>query len=268
LPARALVRSHGALRKDKIMRRARLRLSVLAGWLGVALAFEAAAAPVSVGAISMELPAPQGTAEISEQLPTLRKVMESVIPPTHRVLAIFADPANAKSLMLSGQSLSSYMMVMVPRDLENFDISDGDFENLAALSKAQLPSLDQMMNSENNTYAQRATDAIAEQTAVKIDMKIGESKILGLFADEKDWLGIGMLMGVKIAVPGKEERARTLVGAVSTVHVRQRVLFLYVYHDYDGDADRKWTQDTSRSWVKALLVANAASPVEAPKTTE
>jgi hypothetical protein len=250
------------------MLRTRLRLSVLAGWLGTCLAFGAAAAPIQVGSISMDLPAPQGTAEISEQLPTLRKVMESVIPPTHRVLAIFADPADAKQLMLSGQSLKAYMMVMVARDLENFDISAADFENLAALSKAQLPSLDQMMNSGSDTFAQRATDAIAAETAIKIDMKIGESKILGLYADEKDWLGIGMLIGVKVGVRGQEERARTLVGAVNTVRVRQRVLFLYVYHDYDGDADRKWTQDISRSWVKAMLDANAEPPASPPKATE
>jgi hypothetical protein len=77
-----------------------------------------------------------------------------------------------------------------------------------------------------------------------------------------------MLMGVKVAVPGKDERARTLAGAVNTVHVRQRVLFLYVYHDYAGDADRQWTQDVSRSWVKATLDANAPGPVAPAKATE
>jgi hypothetical protein len=81
---------HRACRKDKFMRRAPLRLTVLAGCLGMLLAFAAGAVPVKVGTVSIELPAPAGTAEISEQLPTLRKLMESVIPQTHRVLAIFA----------------------------------------------------------------------------------------------------------------------------------------------------------------------------------
>ncbi|MGH8315432.1 MAG: hypothetical protein ACRETU_09835 [Steroidobacterales bacterium] len=250
------------------MRPAPLRLTVLTGCLGLLLAFTAGAVPVKVGAVSIELPAPAGTAEISEQLPTLRKVMESVIPQTHRVLAIFAAEEDAKHVMMNGESLTSYMMVVVPRDLENFDITDADFENLVSMSKAQLPSLDEMMKSQSNAFSQQATDAIAGQTAMKVDVQIGETKILGLFADEKHWLAIGMLMGVKVAVPGKDERARTLAGAVNTVHVRQRVLFLYVYHDYESDADRQSTQDVSRSWVKATLDANAPGPVAPAKAAE
>lgn len=250
------------------MRRAPLRLKLLAGCLGLTLAIAAGAAPVKVGALSIEMPAPPGTAEISEQLPTLRSVMESVIPQTHRVLAIFAAPDDAKRVMMSGDSLTSYMMVVVPRDLENFDIGDADFENLVAMSKAQLPSLDELMKKQNETFAQRATDAISEKTATKVDVQLGETKILGLYADEKDWMGIGMLLGVKVAVPGKEERSRTLAGAVNTVHVRQRVLFLYVYHGYETDADRKWTEDSSRTWVKSTLDANAQSPAAPAKATE
>jgi hypothetical protein len=232
--------------------------------LGSAMLVEAS--PIDIGKVRIELPVPLGSVEIAGQLPVFRKIVESVVPEGNTLIGLYAPEADVKKAAQGGVDLPHYMMAQSTRAAENLDVSAADFESLAELSKAQLPSLKDVIDGAAKDAIKKATDTLSAETRTDMDTQLGETKILGVYAEEKDWLGLSLTMRVQAAGADETGNPRTLVCAANTVRVRNRLLYLFVYAQYASDADKVWTERVSRDWINATWRANPASAASAAKT--
>jgi hypothetical protein len=231
--------------------------------LGPATLIEAA--PIDIGKVRIELPVPSSSVEITGQLPVFRKIVESVVPEGNTLIGLYAPEAEVKKAVQGGADLSHYMMAQSARAAENLDVSAADFESLAELSKAQLPSLKNVIDGAAKDAIKKASDTLSAETRTDMDMQLGETKILGVYAEEKDWLGLSLTMRVQAAGADETVNPRTLVCAANTVRVRRRLLYLFAYAQYASDADKVWTEKVSRDWINATWRANPAGAAPAAK---
>ena len=224
------------------MHRGSRRFRILVTWALLAVAGFARATSIPLGAVQIELPAPGGAHEISEQLPGFRQMIESIVPVSNRLLALYAPDS-----VRNETNVARYMMVQSVKDFEGLDVSASDFASVAALSKAQMPSLDQAMKDAGNSAAQKVSEAVSQQTDANVDIKVGESKVLGAYADEKDWIGLSLMIAAQVTGDDEAAQPHSLICAANTIRVRSRILYVFVYSNYDSAADKSWTEATSRA---------------------
>jgi hypothetical protein len=224
------------------------------------------AAPIDIGKVRIELPVPSGSVEITERLPAFRKIVESVVPEGNALIGLYAPEADVNAAAQSGVDLPHYMMAQTARAAENLDVSAADFESLAEQSKVQLPLLEDVIDGAAKDAIKKARDTLSAETRTDMDMQLGETKILGAYAQEKDWLGLSLTMRVQAAGADETATSRTLVCAANTVRVRNRLLYLFVYAQYASDADKVWTERVSRDWINATWTANRSGVAPAART--
>lgn len=78
---------------------------------------------------------------------------------------------------------------------------------------------------------------------------------MGIFDETPNSISFGQIMAVRPTTGASAERI-TLVSTNSAVVVKNRVLSLYVFQDYRGDADADSAKAATLSWLRCLGAAN------------
>jgi hypothetical protein len=82
-------------------------------------------------------------------------------------------------------------------------------------------------------------------------MKINEAMSLGPFFERPEAFGLTIL--TKMSDAGKSQM---IVNSASLIHVKNKLLFAYVYSDYESQEDIDWSRHVAKNWTDSILTSN------------
>jgi len=203
---------------------------------------------VKVGDQSITIPYPEGFVRFDGNNADVDKIMQSMLPPSNRSLMVVATPADAaKAKAGKPGNLDRFMNIQTLRAAEGEKISLADFKTISGqLEKQFTPDGGGIGNIEDEVNKR------IKEAKLGVDLKLGETKLLGVFDKTDRSVDMGMMMKTKLGDAAPE----TMAAGMSFVVVHGKVLFLYVYANFKNADDITWTRNTVKAWRQAIHAAN------------
>jgi len=210
---------------------------------------------IKVGDETLSIPIPQGFVRYDGINPKIDQMMQSLLPATNRSLMVIATQLDADRAK-AGQprNLGRFMNVQTARAVEDKTATLSDFAELSA-------ELEKQSGPGGNLFAGAESEANRQIAKLGVGLKLGETRMLGVFEKTKQSLDFGIM--AKIQFGSTSTLSETMIAGASVVDVRGKVIFLYVYADYAGQADLTWVRSTVKAWRESIVAAN---PGEIPSS--
>lgn len=215
------------------------------------IAQSSAAAPAvptyRAGLKSLTIPAP--SADLAEIGSDYRVLLEPLAPDSNRLIAAFAHPDDLAAMRAgSSDGMQQYALVEVLRRAEFADITPEIFKQVADGMATQFGTTLDASLKDAQDQLNRSLKALNDNAAtVSLDKPIQ----LGLLFSKPDACGFGVVMPVSAG--GKTIKMAT---AVIVLRVQDRVVFAYLYNNYNDEDSVKWVRKTGEDWADAILAAN------------
>jgi hypothetical protein len=224
--------------------RFRFALSIIAG-IGVLGA--ATAKDARIGAASLNLPAPTGYCDLTEQQPSdarMIKVVGDLLAGRNELLAMSADCRQLQNWRAGTQPLlddyAQYQTLIAAKDA---NLSRAD---TVKRSCAQIRAEGEKMVAGGTQEVNKRLEAVLK------DIKINESRLVGVLAEDADACYFALLQ--KMKTEAGAEKTQVIMTAVTII--KGKILYYYLYSPYKdaGTVDTALTRHKTN--VAAVLKAN------------
>lgn len=222
---------------------------------------------VNIGEKTIHLPAPEGFFEVSHLSEAIRKFTETLTPPENRLLAVFVSGKSFGQIMKDDSTWiknnatlgDRYMLVQVFREDENKIISNLEFAQFKdSLKQKQLPF--EKIKDRVGAIIKKATDEISHEHDIVLDFKYDKPVPLGVFMDKPDVVAFAVLMKTQKLL-NRTSTVSFQVGGTSILKTKDKILFIYVYSNFDTVEDLDWVQAVSSRWVEQILLENQVTRI-------
>jgi hypothetical protein len=222
---------------------------------------------IDIGEQTIHLPAPEGFYEVNHFSESIRKFTETLTPPENRLLAVFVSGKAFGQIMKDDSTWiknnatlgDRYMMIQVFREDENKIVSSMEYAQFKdSLKQEQLPF--EKIKGRVGAIIKKATDEISKEHDIALDYKYDKPVSLGVFIDKPDVVAFAVLMKTQRVL----NRTSTLsfqIGGTSVLKTKNKILFIYVYSNFDTTEDLAWVQAVSSRWVDQILLANQVTRI-------
>lgn len=202
------------------------------------------------GGVNICIPAPDlDFVEISNEH---RGLVELFVPQENRLLCAFALKDELPGLLDgdSDNTLTRYALVEVPRRAEYFDCESSDFiEVVNGLQEAFGDCKSAMQEGEDEFNRRMETLDLSE-----MKVKIGQPKMLGSFFSKQNAYASGMLVGYNMGGETIKMGATVIL-----MRVKERLVFIYLYAEYENDKTILWLRNVSEKWSNEIISANKSN---------
>jgi hypothetical protein len=100
-----------------------------------------------------------------------------------------------------------------------------------------------------------ASDRFSKEHGVATDLKVGQPRSLGVFAEGDNYIASALLARMKAAV-GEESVEFVIVSASGFVRVKNKLIFAWVYSKHESQEDIDWVRAAATDWIQDILSAN------------
>jgi len=227
-------------------------------WFATAQA-QTANDPLHVGGVTIEAPSLPGFNEISKISPDVVALAEAMIPPANRLLGVYLSDRDYEKL-INGESpeFDRYMFIQVHRELENKNLSHADFREISTQLKAQQDTILDDVREDVGKLFDSASNQISKDYDVSLDMQLGDQKSLGVFLDQPNAVAFTSLVKYQGSLEG-EAFDYVMAGSTMLMKVKRRLLYVYVYSQYEEQADVDWVESRTTELANLMLTANHTS---------
>ena len=146
-------------------------------------------------------------------------------------------------------------MVQTLRAAESLNVSSQDFRELAQRVRQTQNEFPERDRERAQAQADNVSDRISKEHAIAMDLRVGEPRALGVFADGDDYIASALLAKMKVAV-GEKHVEIVMVSASSFVRVKNKMIFAWVYSKHDSQEDIDWVRVAAKDWIQEILLAN------------
>jgi len=213
-----------------------------------------AADTVSVGGVTVVIPAPEGFAAVTHDMAALYEYQEQLVAPGSEELAAFIPEGDVPAA-LRGRipDLSRRFSAQTSKKNLTAIASTADFANLKVFAKSQ--------NEELTKTVERSLPGLTADRNASITKKFGAEfavSPLGMmplaFHDESDRT-LAWSAFVKGTTNYPDGKTTLYVNVVTTtlVLLNGKVLHLYCFGD---QGDLEWSREASKRWANAIIAAN------------
>ncbi|MCP4649955.1 MAG: hypothetical protein GY853_07760 [PVC group bacterium] len=203
--------------------------------------FKAGGTPIAI---------PPPTPEMTEVGYDTRELMEIFVPQNNRLIAAFVLTEDLPRLAAGDENLimSLYSMVQVPRRGEAMDCAASDFSEVTAGAKEQFGDIMNSSMKEAEDEFNRRMKALDLEDAT---MSMKDPVQIGCLFSKPDSYCFGMIM-------------ENTIGGITTkmtmgcmlLRVRNRMIFVYLYKEYENEETVTWLRKNTEAWSDAILAAN------------
>jgi hypothetical protein len=226
---------------------------------------------ITVGDTAITLPQMEGFTELYGQNPNFDQLVEQFVPQGNRMLAVYASAADIAAMNADPQAgLKKYILVqtnaqpLVVNNLGDFNVVKEDFAN-------QIGSGAWQDDKSVHDAVDKASGYLRSQSDPQAELKIGDTRYLGKIADSADALSVMMLTNYGVTTP-KGEVSYPVVAGISVLKLKSRVVILFVYSNYGGEADIDFVSRNTKKFISQAVslnpsvqdVAAAETPPPAP----
>ena len=231
---------------------------ILAALLLAGLCLDAGAADIVVGERTISIPVPEGYVELTPDMsPYYESMWAYVAASNHRYLTLVQ--ASTAGAMRRGESVDvgRYMNIETEKNLSRMSVSAAQFDEFQDVIRNQLFELTARVEEQLPEITNAGNAALSEQFDAELAVDLGGVVPLPIHYDTDNAIASSMFMTVSATVNGEDMGSDVLSATMLTLHVGDKVLFLYVY---GAQADLLWTRETASAWADKILTENRRPP--------
>jgi len=201
----------------------------------------------TVGGTALAVPSPVADWKSGDDY---SKVMELFVPATNRLVTSFLAADDIARLNKGDTSggFTKYAVAEVNRAIESTDIGADDFKQLTGALAQQFGA---DLSSSVKDMQDEVNQRLKSLDVGKLDVSLDKPYMLGTFFSKDDEMGFGLVESVKAG-----DSTAKMVGGCAVVRVKQRVLFLYLFAQYEDEKTVAWVRANIEKWADAVLKAN------------
>ena len=223
-----------------------LAVCLISSYLVAQTTAPAESATFRVGLQSILIPPPAPS--LPETGPDYRVLAEPFAPASNRLVAAFLLPEELKAMLTTKTSLTRYALVEVLRQAEFADVSPAFFKQVSDSMAEQFGAKLNATLEDQQKEIDLKLKALGNQSSVTLE----KPTMLGTLFSKVDAIGYGAVMPATV-----DGKTVTVAMCMTTLRVRQRLLFLYTYSRYTDDESVKSLQRMSDKWSDAILKTNS-----------
>lgn len=171
--------------------------------------------------------------------------------PTNRLLAFFVAEDDI-DLVRAGQlkPLRRYFMVQTLRQAERTEVSAPMFQSVRKVLRDQFDEMLKLARPGIEKQMDKATSELGPGLGVPdLKMRVGEVRPQEFFLDQADRIGFTILTVFQAEAGGKSTQVPMVIG-MTTLVLKNKVVYFAAYSGYEGEADQSWVREQSLNWVK------------------
>lgn len=213
------------------------------------------------------IPAPAGFEEATSQFEKIKTHFTATEAPDNDMLAVHLPRADCQRLR-AGQfgPFDFYTKVSIRKGVRDEDYSAERFANLvSAFRESGLKLLD-INGPTMKGILERLDKSLSELSQQETEIDLSQPVNLGEFDTRPNVYSVMLLMNFKTK-SGDAQASVPVLGGLSYVRIKQRLVYVYTYRKYKSGADVQILRDFTKSWIGQILAANRpASPARSRRT--
>ena len=216
--------------------------------------FPAYAAPVQVGAKSIEIPTPPGYGRVTPEMGKVLTLLQQMTAPTNNSLALFIREEELPDA-LAGEipGMERRFVVQVPKAAIGVTVTNADFVSLKQKSHSDLEKTYASVRERMPNLMEKASGEVSETLGIDMMMEIGGIVPLPVHHEDERSVAMSTLVRYDVEAEGGVRIQEVVAGTTTIIHVKDSLLFLFVYGTKD---DLAWTREQSKAWTRAIMAAN------------
>jgi hypothetical protein len=232
-------------------------------WLAILFSASIAAIAQTPDAVHFQLgnqlitiPTPDGFEEAASQFEPIRTHFARTEAADNDMLAVHFPHADCEKMRARETGPATfYTKVSVRRAIRDLDYTPERFaELLTTFRRTNSQILDvngPTMKGVLDHLDQSLTELNQKDTHVDLSQPVN----LGEFDNRPNVLGVMLLLNVKTKI-GESEQVTPVLGSLSYVRIKQRLIYVYTYHSYQSREDVSRLRDFTKQWIGQILAAN------------
>ena len=211
---------------------------------------------VRLGDAELYIPPPEGFEEASAQFEQIKTRFAATESPANDMLAVHL-PKSTCELFRQGKdpNLTLWTKVSVLKTGRTTFFSNADFATVVAeFRKNGATMMDPdgpLMKSELDHLDRALSNMSSKDASVNITQPVN----LGEFDVRPNVYGVLLLITFKVST-GAEQSVTPILGGMSFVRVKNRLVYFYTFQKYQSKADLKTVTTFSKNWTNMVLAAN------------
>jgi hypothetical protein len=209
--------------------------------------------PVRLGGTTISLPSPIGFHEISSLSPEYRRLAELNTYKNNRLLAVYFSEDDVGRIMKNEDAkMSRYMLVQTMESAVKKKISQSQFIDFAEGMKSDQYKLWDQYKNKIQPWLENTSENISnEYDFIDYEMKIGEPVPLGVYHDTPEAFSFALLTKYSGSEEGNAFKS-VVIGGSTIMLIKKKMLFVYVYANFNDQDDIDWVRSVSKSWIKSI----------------
>lgn len=217
----------------------------------------AAAGDILVGDRTIDIPLPEGFVELTPDMSPYYESMWAYIAPSNNRYLTLVEESRADA-MRRGETIDvgRYMNIETEKSISRMSISAAQFDELQNVLRNQLFELTAKLEELAPEMLDAGNASLSEQFDTDLAIEFGGVVPFPIHHDTDNAIASSMYMTIAATVNGEAAETEVLAATMLTLHVGDKVLFLYVY---GPQPDLIWTRQIAAAWADRIVAANSAS---------
>lgn len=213
---------------------------------------------VNIGSDTILLPPNIGSfSEIHDIDPNaMKNIADNFTPPQNELLGLYLSESDL-GLILKGEqpAYKRYIMVQIMKAIKDKKIDRTQF---ADFEKAFEENLDKSLSSsdkETVSLFKNQSDKLATKENIALKMELGKMISLGTFVKNEKYTVSSFLSKTLMEIDGKKTDY-IQCGGISLININNKVIFVYIYSNYDNITDLDWVRNLSKDLCDRIIQLN------------
>ena len=222
--------------------------------------FSAYAVEIEIGDRSLNVNIPAGYVELTPAMSPYYETMRAYIAPTNtRYFTLI--PTDDADALLRGEvvNLERYINVESQESLDNVSVSAEMYDSFRDVLRTQMDAIVEEVNKMLPGIVDRGNARVSEAFDLDVAVTPGNMVPLPIHVDSANAMVYSMYMKLSTSVDGEVTYGGVVSATASTLHVRDKVLFIYVY---GSETDLEWSREFSSRWTEQIFALNPISMAE------
>ena len=205
----------------------------------------------------VELPAPEGYEEVSQQWENIKTAFASMVPAQGDLLGAYLQVSDC-DLIRNRQIplMPSWLMINIFREARTHVSDPAEFARVVAYARHDTESLLDPKKKDMKEQFARVDKFLTDVYSKDVKLDLSKPKVLGEFDSRPNVYSALLLLKLNVQMDGKEVEHPPMLGTMSMVLVKQRIITVLAYKKIESKDDAEKLTKLTTNWINAILAAN------------
>lgn len=212
--------------------------------------------PIRLNQTIVLLPAPLGFTEASRRSAKMQQLSRLLTLPHKEFLALYVSTEDMQRIRSGKQpQMEQYITAQISSAAREKRILVKTFRQLRVKLRQRLSGKREYSVAPGQKQINRITGKLHQQAPDMKSIKVGTMRPIGILFDGRQAISYGVLVKYRTST-NKLSEDILMIGSVTYLMVKNKLLSVYVFRVYKNDNDIQWVSKTTKGWVRSIMRRN------------